>query len=122
MTKRVDKYCEDCGTLLVNVPIARRLCRPCAIKRQAEYQREYRKKRREQKEAKGVTHQVPTVNPNKKYCKDCVYWGCRHYVGNSCCNYIFIEGHSRGCPPGKDCTKKVVGKRKRTMEFGESKG
>jgi hypothetical protein len=29
-----------------------------------------------------------------------------------CCNYIFIKGHSRPCPPGKACTVKV--KRRKT--------
>ena len=48
---------------------------------------------------------------NAKYCRDCVYWG-GEYTNNYCCNYIFCEGHRRPCPPGKDCTEKIIGKRK----------
>lgn len=37
--------------------------------------------------------------------------GCRyffgHYQQNACCNYIFMVGHRRPCPPGKDCTVKT---------------
>lgn len=40
-----------------------------------------------------------------KPCKGCVYLG---YIGGElgCCNYIFMKGHSRPCPPGKECTVK----------------
>lgn len=38
-------------------------------------------------------------------CKGCVYFFGRA-EGNECCNYIFIVGHRRPCPPGKDCTEK----------------
>ena len=38
--------------------------------------------------------------------------GCRYffgeYIGNRCCNYIFVEGHRRPCPPGERCTAKAV--------------
>lgn len=110
-TKRSDKPCEGCGVLLVNVVAGRKYCYECAKKRQREYQRAYAIRERSKK-GKSKAPQVPTANPNKEYCKGCVYWGCRHYVGNSCCNYIFIEGHSRGCPPGKDCTKRHGSNRK----------
>lgn len=34
--------------------------------------------------------------------------GCRYFFGtfpyNRCCNYIFLVGSRRPCPPGKDCT------------------
>ena len=33
----------------------------------------------------------------------CIYRG--KVSGTSCCNYIFITGKSRGCPPGRDCTR-----------------
>ena len=39
--------------------------------------------------------------------------GCKYYFGdyiaNRCCNYIFVEGHRRPCPPGDGCTAKVIG-------------
>lgn len=44
-----------------------------------------------------------------RYCSGCVYFGS--YLRN--CDYIFIEGHSRGCPPGKGCTKRISIKNKK---------
>lgn len=34
--------------------------------------------------------------------------GCRFYFGayTKFCNYIFLIGHRRPCPPGKGCTAK----------------
>nr|DAQ80227.1 MAG TPA: hypothetical protein [Caudoviricetes sp.] len=29
-----------------------------------------------------------------------------YYEGNRCCNYIFVHGEKRPCPPGKDCTER----------------
>ena len=120
MAKRVDKPCEDCGVLMVNVPSTQKCCFDCRKKREIEYQREYRRKRQEKRKVNRTKPILHTVNPNAKYCKGCVYWG-GDYDNNYCCNYIFIEGHSRPCPAGKDCTEKVIGKRIRPMEFGENK-
>ncbi len=37
--------------------------------------------------------------------------GCRYFFGHyqqtRFCNYIFLEGHRRPCPPGKACTVKA---------------
>jgi hypothetical protein len=47
-----------------------------------------------------------------------MYWGSNW--GSSYCNYIFIEGHKRPCPPGKGCTEYKKGKRPRQhFELGE---
>ena len=58
--------------------------------------------------------------PWNKNCRDCVY-----FFGNndfSCtCNYIFIKGHSRGCPPGDGCTVKEKRKRNRRMQSDRGK-
>lgn len=35
------------------------------------------------------------------YCKRCCYF----QDASLTCNYIFFEGHSRGCPPGTGCDK-----------------
>jgi hypothetical protein len=118
-TKKVDKPCEDCGVLMEGVSHQKRLCCDCARKREKARIRTY--KIIVQKKPKPVLKGTPIINPHAKYCKGCVYWG-GDYLNNYCCNYIFCEGHSRPCPPGKDCTEKVVGKRKRLMEFGESRG
>ena len=38
--------------------------------------------------------------------------GCRFFFGdwehNRCCNYIFLTGHRRPCPPGEGCTAKEL--------------
>lgn len=122
--RRIDKVCEGCGVLMTNVPPERKYCYDCVKKRNREYQREYQRQysevKREKRNEKGEKPQKRSVNPNQKYCEGCVYWGgC--FKSNYCCNYIFIEGHSRPCPPGKGCTEKIVGKRKRTMDFGEER-
>lgn len=121
MPKRVDKPCEGCGTLMVNVPSTQKCCFDCRKKRDKEYQRGYRKARQEQRKVIRTTPILHTENPNKKYCKGCVYWG-GDYENNFCCNYIFIEKHSRPCPPGKDCTEKIVGKRMLPRDFADELG
>lgn len=116
--KKIDKPCEGCGVLLVNVVPCRRYCIACTKKRRNEYQREHQKEYREyqnkyQRKHPKKSSNVPSVyavNPNKKYCKGCVYWGGA-YENNFCCNYIFVEGHRRPCTPGKDCTERVTGKK-----------
>lgn len=46
------------------------------------------------------------------YCKGCIYQG---YAGGEqrCCDYIFIEGKRRPCPPGKDCTVKTTERKRK---------
>ena len=110
--KRVTKPCEDCGTLLVDVVLTRKLCYDCAKKRQREYQRNYKRaKPRTEKKPES-----PIINTNKKYCKGCIYWHGA-YRDYEMCNYIFDVGHRRPCPPGNDCTEKVKGKRLRAKKF-----
>lgn len=43
-------------------------------------------------------------------CKGCVYLSRCGNLG--CCNYIFIEGKRRPCPPSKACTVKTKKKRR----------
>ncbi len=44
-------------------------------------------------------------------CYDCRYFGGK--AENAwCCNYIFIAGQRRPCPPGDGCTVKLPGPRK----------
>ena len=38
------------------------------------------------------------------FCKGCFY----HERGTNCCGFILIEGHSRGCPPNEECTRRVT--------------
>ena len=41
---------------------------------------------------------------------------CKYFYGNTdfdvCCNYIFVTGRRRPCPPGDGCTVKVKRKRR----------
>lgn len=115
-TEKVDKNCADCGALLVQVCPARKLCYECAKKRNYANRTRYRTVK-EKKENGGIVR-TPARNPNAKYCKGCIYWG-GVYENNACCNYIFAKGHSRPCPPGKDCTEKITGKRYRTPRFAD---
>ena len=108
---KIDKHCEDCGVLMMDVSPIRNLCFDCAKKRRREYTRQH-KAVNQKGTANRKTPKTPIVNPNKKYCKGCAYWGGA-YEHNACCNYIFAEGHSRPCPPGKGCTEKITGKRLR---------
>ena len=113
-TERVDKPCEDCGNLMMQVPPIRKYCYACADER--------RKIRRKQNKAAKKTSGEPIIlgtpipNPNRKYCTGCIYWSGA-YESSACCNYIFCVGHSRPCPPGKDCTEKVTGRRRRKKAF-----
>jgi hypothetical protein len=114
--KKVDKKCEDCGALLIQVYPSRKYCDACGKKRQNEKKAHYRTV----KGRKGSDTVAPIPNPNAKYCKGCMYWWGA-FEGYEVCNYIFCKGHRRPCPPGKDCTEKVIGKMKRSrkLEIGE---
>jgi hypothetical protein len=95
-----DVICCDCGLLMKNTSAKRKRCPECARKHNN------RSKAQRRREIRGSieTRPSPIRNPNAKYCEGCVY-----YQGEitKCCNYIFIKGKSRPCPPGKDCTEKI---------------
>ena len=112
---RVNKPCEDCGEIMENVSPLRRLCCACRKKRADVYNKKYREEHRAPK--KEIEYVAPVFNPYAKYCKGCKYWGSNY--GSGCCNYIFIEGHRRPCPPGKGCTEYKRGRRpRRYFELG----
>lgn len=100
---KVDKPCEDCGVLMVNVAPMRKICHACAKKRAKKNKKKYRTERPTGKTDKKIM--PPISNPNEKYCRDCYYWTGMN-SGCYCCNYIFYENRKRPCPPGKDCTVK----------------
>ena len=61
-------------------------------------------------------------NTVDKSCKGCKYL----YIGSAsnlrCCDYLTITGQPRGCPAGKGCTKKEIGKReKEKLKFAKKK-
>ena len=106
--KDVDKPCETCGVLMEGVSPMRRFCTACADKRNRENKERRRKEQSRKDMRRGQMISIP--NPNSEFCT-----GCRYWDGNSgchCCNYIFIEGHRRPCPPGKGCTVKKLRKNK----------
>ena len=57
---------------------------------------------------------------NNKNCADCVYKGI--IANEPHCAYIFKTGHSRGCPPGDECTKKVGYRKRLYPKKGERNG
>lgn len=50
---------------------------------------------------KNKENDVVEVHP----CAGCHYW--RTCGLDHCCHYILVVGHSRGCPSGEQCTKKI---------------
>lgn len=103
-----DVICCDCGVLLKNVYVNTKRCPECnAINA--------RRLRNRWNHLTGRRQPLPPAIPvlDHKYCEGCEYFGGDMYV-NKCCNYIFIVGHRRPCPPGKDCTVKV----KRSKKYG----
>ena len=54
---------------------------------------------------------------SKDHCRGCLYW--RNLSGSGVqkiCYFLLDTGHSRGCPPGAECTRKDVSKRTRKRE------
>jgi len=111
--KKVNKPCEGCGVMMENVSPMKKYCFACAKERRNKQSTRYREAHRAPKTEK--PHSPPVHNPYMKYCKGCYYYGggCET---TATCNYIFIVGHRRPCPPGKDCTVKKA-KRKPRQRF-----
>lgn len=99
------KACIDCGLVMENCPGARKRCPECA-KIWARMQNASARKEAKRRKKMGIV--IPKITPtlSSKYCNGCVYYS-GGFENNKTCNYIFMEGHSRPCPPGKDCTVKV---------------
>jgi hypothetical protein len=111
--QKIDKPCEVCGEMMHDVSPQRMFCVDCrkemekarrATEKVSAYNREYHKNYKRRKRKKSLDVPAPIYNPYQKFCKKCIYWG-GHSESDACCNYIFRVGHSRGCPPGKGCTK-----------------
>lgn len=98
--------CADCGTLMEGASAKRRRCPQCAEKWAKEYnRRQMRERRNLQQEVYSI---VDVDKDQAEMQRPCI--GCAYFTGMSAyartCNYIFVEDHSRGCPPGKNCTKR----------------
>lgn len=90
------KTCVDCGVVMENCTVAQKRCPECL----KIWTRIYRENYRERIKMVGVKPR-DTQACSTEYCE-----GCDYFFG-SCvktCNYLFVTGHRRPCPPGKDCT------------------
>lgn len=98
------RICVDCGAEMVNVSPKCKRCPKCAKKHNRELMRSYKESHLVR--CRGDrTDQEPTQAEMQRPCIGCAYFGGENSVNNSC-NYIFIVGKRRPCPPGKDCTVK----------------
>ena len=50
-----------------------------------------------------------------KTCKPCIYSSVMSTWGVSC-NYILVTGNRRGCPAGKGCERRIVGKKQNSID------
>ena len=96
-----DIVCCDCGVLMRNVCASRKRCPECVRKYNLERNRLHMREIRNTPLA-----QPNIVNKNKSGCEGCIYFSADYEI-NKCCNYIFIKGKRRPCPPGNECTVKV---------------
>ena len=101
-----DTICLSCGKSLTGVASTRKRCPECAPKWQKEYNRH---KMRMQREKQQDLPRMQEVDVKQREMQEpCI--GCAYFTGLSTyartCNYIFLENHSRGCPPGSKCTKR----------------
>lgn len=76
------RKCRMCGFLMENVGTARRYCDQCLRFRNAH-----------RTIAKGLVFE-------DNNCSDC------RFFETGSCSYIFIVGHRRPCPPGRECIVK----------------
>lgn len=97
--RRKDTVCCDCGIPLPGVGAKRKRCPDCAEKRKMLWHVEHR----------GVVPRGVTAEELQRPCKGCSYLGGGIYIDRTC-NYIFMEGHRRPCPPGERCTVKKLKK------------
>ena len=105
-----DVICCDCGLLMKNTSVSRRRCPECARKHSNA------SKAQRMREIRGTANSPsPIRNPNIKGCEGCIYLRGEYDI-NKCCNYIFIKGERRPCPPGEGCTVKIDRGKQRAKE------
>ena len=51
-------------------------------------------------------------------CRDCVFRTTLNFYGINwiICNYLGVMGRRRGCPPGKDCLRKIRGPKRESLD------
>lgn len=98
------KTCIDCGAVMENCGVARKRCPDC-VKIWARIQSANAKARAKERARLDIVAPETTSAGPDKHCEGCFYYR-GEYVNNKCCNYIFIRGTKRPCPPGEGCTVK----------------
>lgn len=98
--KDVVPVCVDCGLQMPYANPTRVRCPECAKRRKREQAKKYREQGRT-----GVRQYCDPVAAAREACRGCQYWGGERYE-NATCNYLFIVGRSRGCPPGEGCIRR----------------
>lgn len=102
--------CVDCGAEIPGAGPKRERCDSCRQKRKKAMESEYHRKIK-QLSGENLVEYAISKQELQKDCVGCIYFGGEHYI-NSTCNYIFMEGHSRGDRYGEKCTKRKERKRK----------
>lgn len=94
-----DTSCLSCGKSLFGVISTRKRCPECAAKWKKDYNRQQMQARRNQPQTECSSLELDHIQADmQKPCIGCVYFtGMSTYART--CNYIFLEDHSRGCPP-----------------------
>ena len=98
--KLIDKPCYDCGVIMIGVKPMQMYCDACAKKRNRKNAAAAKKEQNRRKMTRGTAS--PIHNPNEPYCQGFRYWYGKS-SGCDVCNYIFVMGSRRPCPPGKGC-------------------
>lgn len=106
-----DIVCRDCGVLIPNTSAHRKRCTECSKKHMAACEREKSLRKNEN----GLVANPYIKRTNNNGCEGCFYYRGEYEI-NKCCNYIFIEGHRRPCPPDKECTVRIERKGYREKE------
>ena len=96
--RKKDVVCIDCGLLMENASAHRKRCPECAQKYTREQNLLRMRALRNQTEA---SRYIPPLDTPS--CAECFYFGGLT-LGGRTCNYIFIVGKRRPCPPGDHCT------------------
>lgn len=102
-SRKKDIICLDCGLLMENASAHRKRCPECALKYTRAQNLLKIRSLRNQAEA---SRYIPPLDTSS--CAGCFYFS-GVTLGGRTCNYIFIVGKRRPCPPGKDCTVRKPG-------------
>ena len=98
-------FCRDCGAKIPGANPNRLRCDACIRKRKRMLNAKYRT----QEHPLSLEDDYLTIAEKQRVmqeaCRGCAYFGGENYM-NATCNYVFIVGHSRGCPPGEGCTQR----------------